>query len=194
MRTSSKKRPVQKPPLITRAKIRELVENVRSAGNYLEIRAFKDALRAAHELGDLAPEVVSELARLKVLDTKFRHRPTALQAVVARLHDAKNDFLEGLEKNWKPFVHVLIRNFLEARRQADMLWGRLKAISGDEGEGARREYKFFAGMHHSYCTSIRTPGSHEAEARRFRLVGRFHGSNHMPTKIGSLRSSCGMPG
>jgi hypothetical protein len=27
-----------------------------------------------------------------------------------------------------------------------------------------------------------------------RLVGRFHGSNHMPTKIGSLRCSCGMPG
>jgi hypothetical protein len=26
------------------------------------------------------------------------------------------------------------------------------------------------------------------------LVGRFHGSNHMPTKIGSLRCSCGMPG
>ena len=25
------------------------------------------------------------------------------------------------------------------------------------------------------------------------LVGRFHGSNHMPTKIGSLRCSCGMP-
>jgi 4-hydroxyphenylpyruvate dioxygenase len=24
------------------------------------------------------------------------------------------------------------------------------------------------------------------------LVGRFHGSNHMPTKIGSLRCSCGM--
>ena len=26
------------------------------------------------------------------------------------------------------------------------------------------------------------------------LVGRFHRSNHMPTKIGSLRCSCGMPG
>ena len=143
MRMSSKKRPVQKPPLITRARIRELVENVRSAGDS-EIRAFNDSLLSAHELGDLAREVVSELARLKVLDTKFRHRPTAPQAVAARLHDAKNDFLEGLEKNWKPFVHVLIRrDFLEARRQADMLWGRLKAISGDEGEGARREYKFF---------------------------------------------------
>ena len=30
---------------------------------------------------------------------------------------------------------------------------------------------FFAGMHHSYCTSIRTPRSHEAKARRFQPVG-----------------------
>jgi hypothetical protein len=135
-------RPAQKPPLITRARIRELVENIRSAGDP-EMRAFKDALRAAYELGDLAPEVVSELVSLKVLDTKFRHRPTAPQAIAARLHDAKNDFLERLEKNWKPFVYVLIRNdFLEARRQADVLWERLKAISGDEGEDVRREYKF----------------------------------------------------
>jgi hypothetical protein len=28
----------------------------------------------------------------------------------------------------------------------------------------------------------------------YELVGRFHGPNHMPTKIGSLRFSCGMPG
>jgi nucleoside-diphosphate-sugar epimerase len=33
-----------------------------------------------------------------------------------------------------------------------------------------------------------------AYARNCGLVGRFHGSNHMPTKIGSLRCSCGMPG
>jgi uncharacterized protein (DUF1330 family) len=31
-------------------------------------------------------------------------------------------------------------------------------------------------------------------SQRTVLVGRFHGSNHMPTKIGSLRCSCGMPG
>jgi hypothetical protein len=30
------------------------------------------------------------------------------------------------------------------------------------------------------------------QSSKFKLVGRFHGSNHMPTKIGLLRCSCGM--
>ena len=38
-------------------------------------------------------------------------------------------------------------------------------------------------------TIVIDPGSHFLY-----LVGRFHGSNHMPTRIGSLRCSCGMPG
>jgi hypothetical protein len=31
------------------------------------------------------------------------------------------------------------------------------------------------------------------KATVFRLVGRFHGSNHMPTKIGPSGCSCEMP-
>ena len=62
----------------------------------------------------------------------------------------------------------------------ELLWLALRSAKGKRGE---------------LCSKLRIASS------QFRLseigdllVGRFHGSNHMPTKIGSLRCSCGMPG
>ena len=72
------------------------------------------------------------------------------------------------------------------------MWYDLAAAHGDNTSAAEQRQRI---------ATLMTPAQ-IAEAQKLArewkpkrtLVGRFHGSNHMPTKIGSLRCSCGMLG